>query len=45
MYADNTILSAASISTTELQNKINEDLTNIRNWLSSKQAQFKCCKN
>ena len=33
MYADDTILSAASISTTELQTKINKDLTNIRNWL------------
>ena len=33
MYAGDTILSAASISTTELQTKINKDLTNIRNWL------------
>ena len=33
MYADDTILSAASISTIELQTKINKDLTNIRNWL------------
>ena len=31
MYADDTILSPASISTTELQTKINKDLTNIRN--------------
>ena len=45
MYADDTILSAAATSTTELQTKINKDLTNIRNWLSSKQAQFKCCNN
>ena len=33
MYADDTILSAASTSTTELQAKINHDLTNIKNWL------------
>lgn len=33
MYADDTILSAASTSTVELQDKINIDLSHIKNWL------------
>ena len=44
MYADNTILSAASISTTELQTKINNDLTNIRNWLLTNKLSLNAAK-
>ena len=33
MYADDTILNAASKSTTELIFRLNEDLKNIKNWL------------
>ena len=38
MYADDTILSTASISTTELQTKINKDLINIKQLAASKQT-------
>ena len=33
MYADDTILSASAVSSTELFSKMNTDLINIRNWL------------
>ena len=44
MYADDPILSTASISTTELQAKINKDLTNIKNWLLANKLSLNVAK-
>ena len=44
MYADDTMLNAAAISTSELHFKVNEDLENIRNWLLSNKLSLNVAK-
>lgn len=44
MYADDTILNAASKSTTELLFRLNEDLKNIRNWLLANKLRLNVTK-
>ena len=45
MYADDTMLNAAAISTSELHFKVNEDLENIRNWLLSNKLKLNSCSS
>ena len=44
MYADDTILSAASTSTSELENKLNNDLFSVRKWLLANKLSLNVAK-